>query len=287
MNLGIEVITMKFKAYAIANEIDLNIIAAQCNIPKKYTWEEPLILHGDTLAAILGHPPEMQQRVMIFSFGSIVFINSNSDDENQVLTYLKTIKPELVPKNYNLYSDDYELRENPEIETDEEGLDLIFTDEYAIVPKIETFHAELIAIVIAKSVALEKTEAQMEKILDSLENLIDRLEKAKLRISDKELAKTTAKIIRHEYNTIAYIMILDKPDITWSNSDAALFYEKMADFFELNDRYEIIKTKTDILNVIIDNFSSISHSIRGLFVEWLIVALILIEVFLMVADLFQ
>lgn len=278
---------MKFKAYAVTNEIDLNIIAAQCNIPKKYTWEEPLILHGDTLAAILGHPPETQQRIMVFSFGSIVFINTGSDDENLFFSYLKTIKSELFPKNHELYSDDYELRENPDIESSDDETGLIFTDEYAEVPHIEAFHAELIAIVIAKSVALEKTEAQMEKILDSLENIIDRLEKAKLRISDKELAKTTAKIIRHEYNTIAYIMILDKPDITWSSSDAALFYEKMADFFELNDRYEIIKTKTDILNVIIDNFSSISHSIRGLFVEWLIVALILIEVFLMVADLFR
>ena len=53
----------------------------------------------------------------------------------------------------------------------------------------------------------------MGQINDKLETMIDRLEKGKLRMN-KELARTTAKIIRHEYNTLAYIMILDKPDIT-------------------------------------------------------------------------
>jgi uncharacterized Rmd1/YagE family protein len=41
-----------------------------------------------------------------------------------------------------------------------------------------------------------------------------------------------------------------------------------------------LKQKTDILNHIIDGFSSISHSMRGLFVEWIIVILILVEIIL-------
>ena len=151
---------------------------------------------------------------------------------------------------------------------------------------MELFYPELISIVIAKSVALERIEMQLGRILDDLESKIDNLEKGKLNIGNKELARITSRIVRHEYNTIAYIMILDKPDITWVNSEAAYFYEQMSEFFELNDRYEIIKNKTEILKNIIDGFSSISHSIRGLFVEWVIVILIVIEVILMVFDLF-
>ncbi|MDQ7864834.1 hypothetical protein RCO48_38190 [Peribacillus frigoritolerans] len=41
--------------------------------------------------------------------------------------------------------------------------------------------------------ALEKTEEQLGKIHDKLEAMIDRLEKGKLRIGNKELARTTAK----------------------------------------------------------------------------------------------
>ena len=82
-------------------------------------------------------------------------------------------------------------------------------------------------------------------------------------------------------------MILDKPDITWTNSEAAAFYEGMSEFFELNDRYEVIRSKTEILRNIIEGLSSISHSIRGLFVEWVIVVLIVFEVVLMILDLFR
>ena len=133
-------------------------------------------------------------------------------------------------------------------------------------------------MIIAKSVALERIEEKLGKILDDLEFKIDSLEKGRLGIGNRELARTTSRIVRHEYNTIAYVMILDKPDITWTNSEVAAFYEGMSEFFELNDRYEVIRSKTEILRNIIEGLSSISHSIRGLFVEWVV---------LMILDLFR
>lgn len=271
---------MVFNAYAVTNEIDLNKIAIECNIPKKYTWEEPLVLHGDILRTIMQKKLSDDQKVLVFFFGGVVFINMHSSDVLKFLEYLKKFKADIDLKNWDAYSDDYELHAG--------GVDEIeLTDKYVIVPKFEMFHPELISVILAKSVALEKTEEQLGRILDKLETMIDNLEKGSLRIGNKELARTTARVARHEYNTINYIMILDKPDITWANSDAAEFYDSMSEFFELNDRFEIMKSKTDILNNIIDGFSSISHSMRGLFVEWVIVILIIIEVILMVADLFR
>ncbi len=269
-----------FKAYAISSEIDLNKIADQCHIPKKYTWEEPLILYGNVLNSILKRELKDEQKVMVFSFGSIVFINCTNSDELVFMEYLKSNKSDIDIKSYERYSDDYqlEIRENSEIE---------LTDKYVLVPKFEAFYPELISTVIAKSVALEKTEEKLGKIVDKLETMIDKLEKGKLNIGNKEIANTTSKIVRHEYNTLAYIMILDKPDITWTSIQAEEFYNRMAEFFELNDRYIILKEKTNILNSIIDGFSSITHSIRGLFVEWVIVLLILVEIVLMILDLLR
>lgn len=271
---------MVFNAYAVTNEIDLNKIAAECNIPKKYTWEEPLVLNGDILSAIIQKKLKNDQKVLIFSFGSVVFINMDSSSTLKFLEYLKKFKADIDLKNWSAYSDDYELHVGGAEEME-------LTDKYVIVPHFEMFYPELISIVLAKSVALEKTEEQLGGILDKLETMIDNLEKGSLRIGNKQLARTIARVTRHEYNTINYIMILDKPDITWVNSDAEEFYNKMAEFFELNDRFEIMKSKTNILNNIIGGFSSISHSIRGLFVEWVIVILIIIEVLLMVVDLFK
>lgn len=263
-----------FKAYALSNEIDLNKIAIHCGIPKKFTWEEPLILKGRILKSILNKAVDESQEVLVFSFGSIVFINHSINEEmDTFFHYIQTFEPDIDVKNANRYSDDYSLHVR-----ETENLEL--TDEYVVVPDYEPFYPELISTVLAKSVALEKTEEQLGKIHDKLETMIDRLEKGKLRIGNKELARTTAKIVRHEYNTLAYIMILDKPDITWTSSSAGEFYDRMMEFFELNDRYKILKSKTEILYNIMDGFSTISHSIRGLFVEWIIVSLIVFEIIL-------
>ena len=269
---------MSFKAFAISNELDLNKIASDCGIPKKYTWEEPLILADDILRKILGKNTAELQKVLVFSFGTVVFINHTHPDEiSGFIRYIQTFEPDIDLANADRYSDDYRLHIG-----ETENIEL--TDEYVVVPQFEIYYPELISIVIAKSVALEKTEEQLGRILDRLETMIDRLEKGNLRISDKELAGTMAKIVRHEYNTIAYIMILDKPDITWTNSSAGEFYESMSSFFELNDRYSILKNKTEILYNMMDGFSTISHSMRGIFVEWVIVILIVAEVVLMMVE---
>lgn len=261
-----------FKAFAVTNEIDLNKIAIYCDIPKKFTWEQPLILKGEILKSIMNMDVDDKQMVLVFSFGSVVFINLNEYDKiSFFLNFLLLFEPDINIKHADKYTDDYSLHigEDSPIE---------LTDEYVVVPEYQPFYPELISTVLAKSVALEKTEEQLGGILDKLENMIDRLEKGKLRIGNKELARTTSKIIRHEYNTLAYIMLLDKPEITWTSSIAGEFYDKMHEFFELNDRYKILKNKTEILYNIMDGFSTISHSIRGLFVEWIIVILITVEI---------
>ena len=271
---------LQFKAYAVINEIDLNKIAVKCGIPKKYTWEEPLVLQGDILHTIFRREFTEDQKVMVFSFGSIVLVNIPESDMPVLLEYIRDFERDIETKEWKKYTDDFEIRENSSV-----GLEI--SDTFAVVPQYEMFHTELVAIVLAKSVAMEKIEFLLGKILDKLETMIDRLERGQLRVGNRELARTTARVARHQYNTLNYIMILDKPDITWSNSNAALFYEKMADFFELHDRYTVLTKKTDVLNNIIGGFSSISHSIRGLFVEWVIVLLIVVEVVLMLAELLR
>ncbi|WP_261300704.1 RMD1 family protein [Paenibacillus andongensis] len=263
-----------FKAMAVTNEIDLNKIAIHCGIPKKYTWEQPLILRGSILKSILNKENDDIQQVLVFSFGSVVFVNHTRMDEiTDFLKFIQSFEPDIDLQPAERYTDDYSLHIE-EIDSME------LTDKYVVVAEYKSFYPELISTVLAKSVALEKIEEQLGKIHDSLEIMIDRLEKGKLRVSNKELARTTAKIVRHEYNTLAYIMILDKPDLTWTNSTASEFYDGMMNFFELNDRFKILKSKTDILYHILEGFSNISHSIRGLFVEWIVVILIVIEVVL-------
>ena len=194
-------LTFQFKAYSAASEIDLNKIATRCGISKKYTWEEPLVLQDTVLGDLLGSAVQNGQKVMLFSFGSVVFINLPADRYPAFFKYLAEFEP---ISDWNQYQDDYALHVSDEPPA--------LTDEFAIINEFAPFYPELIAIVLAKSVAMERLEEQLGKIFDSLESLIERLEKGNFQIGDKKLAKVTAKVARHEFDSISYIMILDKPE---------------------------------------------------------------------------
>lgn len=273
---------MKFKAYAVTNEINLNRIALDNGIPKKYTWEEPLILTHILLEKLFDGKEMKDKKAFIFSFGAFVTINFEEGEDNRLLQYLKGQEDAIDLKSWVKYSDEYEIKIDPEYDGDTE---FSFTDELLVVRSFESGFSEIVATVLAKSVALETVEDNVRSILDKIETMVERLEKGRFRLSDRKLAKTISQVLRHEYSIIAYIMILDKPDMTWESNQYSDMYDQLSEFFELNDRYEIMKAKTDILNSIIDGFATISHSMRGTFIEWLIVILIIAEVILMTLDL--
>ena len=144
---------------------------------------------------------------------------------------------------------------------------------------------ELAATALAKSAAMDKVECKVSSIEDSIEEMLDSLGENKFKLSDKKLSATTSQILKFEFTSIAYIMILDKPESVWGNSEAADFYDKLAEFFELNDRYEIFKSKIEILNNIKDGFADMNFTKRGMKLEWAIVWLIVAEVILMILEL--
>lgn len=65
---------LNFKAFAVTNEIDLNKIAVECNIRKKYTWEEPLLLQDQVLKGILGEEPGKDEKILVFLLGVLFLL---------------------------------------------------------------------------------------------------------------------------------------------------------------------------------------------------------------------
>jgi uncharacterized Rmd1/YagE family protein len=79
-------------------------------------------------------------------------------------------------------------------------------------------------------------------------------------------------------STIGQITFLDKPDLTWDNDELDELFNKASEYYELDDRYEVLKEK---LGVIFDNAQFILDMInvqKSHFLEIIIILLILIEV---------
>lgn len=268
-----------FTAYALKGEIDLNRVAAGLGILRKYRWEEPMVLYPEGLTL----PPAVRdrgKRVYLYYFGGVVFVNCGEEEIHRFSGEMTKISEDFRDFTSLGYRERYELR------VEGEGREEI-TNDYAIVDRYDQAFLDIICFVIAKSVALERIEERVETVLDEMENLIALLGRGKLGISDRNLSKLASSILNFKYTSIAHIMVLDKPEITWENPEADRLYLTLANLFELDQRYQEIKHKSETLLDITGVFTGLSHARRATRLEWTIILLIFIEIVIYLFEIFR
>lgn len=258
-----------FKSLVLSNEINLNAIASHFGINKKFKWEDPLILTDNKLSGILKVVDN--KTVYIYHYGSLVFINMEYHEIQDMVNYIKGIEETLQNNQIaNDYIDEYKL----EISEDYEYAlynDLMTANEF------RPYYQDILSIVLSKSTSLRKIETNIDKLLDDIENVMNYLDKGKFDMSDTQIAKTSAKVLRFKYNTISYLMLLDKPKSAWDNEDIEMFFNELSQLFEIDDRYKKISHKTEVLKDITEVFSTLSHEKRGTKLEIMVIILILFE----------
>lgn len=265
----------ELKAVGLTSEINLNKIAAHFGINRKYKWEESLFLNEASLKGIVLDPA--QKSILIFYFGSMVFINFEYHEILDVVSYLGRIERNLAAITTLDYVDDYSVEISPDQE-------LTITYETLISPEEKPYHQEIIATILAKSVALERIEVDIDNLLDEIEDIVTHLRQGNLDVSDQKLAKTSARILGFRLNTISSIMLLDKPEITWTSEEAESLYSRLGSLFELADRYENMRHKTEMLMDITQVFTELAHNKRGNRLEWIIIILIAFEIILSLVE---
>lgn len=259
-----------FKAVSLCNELNLNHLGKHFGFNKKFQWDEPLYLSSQQLEGIIKFPKD--KSAYIFSFGSIVFLNFAHHEIADLIEYLKKIEKDIPNTNLD-YFDDYNIEIDP-------LKDFSINYDQMTLPELKDFHAEIISVVLAKSTALDRIEVGINELLDDIEDMIHFLEEGHLNISDERLAKVSGKILSFKYNTISYVMLLDKPNITWVNEESQNLYSELEKLFELRDRYEKIRHKTETLLDITDVFTGLAHAKRGTRLEWMVIILIFTEILL-------
>lgn len=264
-------VSEELRAIVPVNEFNLDNIAKHFGINMKFKWEDTLVLEGEELKGILRETAG--KRVRIFHFGSLVFKNFSNAEITDVVNYLRGIDKNVALANPFEFVDDYRI----EVKPDEP---LAINNDYMVTAEEQDFHGEIITTVLAKSVALERIEREIDRLLDNAEEVVGFLHKGKLAVSDDQLAKLSARILEFKLNTISYIMLLDKPAITWSNDEAGALYDELSELFELSDRYTNAGHKIDTLLDITEVFGGLAHAKRGAKLEWAVILLITFEILL-------
>lgn len=260
-----------FTARAICSEFNISNICKHYNINKKIKWEEPLILNGDYLT---GFKVTNNKLVYIYHFGAIVFVNFESKEIDQFVEYIKSISGSIKSINKDIR---YDCVEDYEIVCDN-LVEYNLGFEICNIQKIEEYNLDMTALVIAKSVALETIENRVSVVFDEVETIINSFREGKININSRKSAAIIGNVLAFKHTVISYIMLLDKPDITWQNASAEKFFNDLADLFELDDRYKVLNAKIQSLLDATEIFSDFSHTKASTIMEIIVILLILIEV---------
>jgi len=262
---------IEFKALAIAPELDLNRISPHFGMGRKYTWEEPLRLDAARLRGVLRIPEGRE--LFLFSFGVIVVQDCGPAELSDLQTYLASVAPDIQKVGSAKWSDDLMVEVDPESATE-------VGNERVVVPRLEGWVSEMVATVLARSVALERVESALDGAMDRFEERISELEQGRISQNDRQLAKDAARILRIEHESLSWLGLLDRPESAWNNSHAESFYDEIARVFEIPDRYGALRRKSEVLKDIDKTFSDLAHSRRSTRLEWIIIWLIAIELVL-------
>ncbi|MGB4599700.1 MAG: RMD1 family protein [Trichlorobacter sp.] len=259
---------INFTAFALDGELDLNRLAVRLNIARKYRWEEPMRLNPVTYTPTLDGD---SLQVYLYSFGALVFVNGSDDLVARFLDGISQYADSLKDRPQLPFREEYQLEIDPLRPP-------AFSNDSAVVQQYSQACQEIICLVLAQSVALERIEERTDAVLDEVEGLIAQLKRGKLELPDRDLARLASIVLGFKYASLAQIMVLDKPDITWDNADAERFYLTLAGLFELRPRYLEIKHKSETLLDVNAVFTNLSHARRSARLEWIIILLIAFEI---------
>ncbi len=283
----------KFEALYVAKEIQLDKAAEKFLVSKPEIKNvKPQIQPAVALAPVFEGERKLidkrreflvyqidkeRQYLFVFGFGSLVFFNIEDVVKDQLKKELSKFYVNPVRKTID---ESYELVEH--------GSEYSVYSSESIVPKVTFFEIEVVARILAQSVAMENFENIVDELLDNAEKVNKELEKAgKLRIKSKEIIKfiaTDQSIVQY---IISKLSLLDNPEITWEKEELGVFYSRLSDMFELRPRFRNLQFKIDFVK---DNFEFLLDLLRHhseTRLELIVIWLFVVELVLFLIEIFQ
>jgi uncharacterized Rmd1/YagE family protein len=146
---------------------------------------------------------------------------------------------------------------------------------------------QVVAHVLAKSTVLAHYEERVAAIFDRIEHLAEQLHhEAGLRASGRDLLRQIGDVLLTQTQTVGRVEVTEKPEITWDHPDLDRLYERLSLEYELRDRDRALTRKLELISRTVQTYLDLLQNRQSLRVEWYIVLLILVEIALLVYDLF-
>ena len=249
---------VKLNAFLVSNQIDLKAIKALFDLKPLADTSSELMYGGDG-------------KFQYFSnYGVIVF---SGYPETEMTAAVKTIQPYLRDPEISWLRDEFQIRVDP-------GKENSFDFAEAVVGKVDHMVIRVAMLNLAQSVALDHYHRISEDLLTQVKGFAHQLERTgKLKISRNNMHRFLGKALNTQNDIAENIYIFDAPDLTWENELLDKLHQGLIKHFDLKVRFSEIEYTLRIIENNLTVFREIIHQRESNLLEFIIILLILVEVF--------
>jgi len=207
--------------------------------------------------------------VYLFQYGMVSFFNLKEAEIN-------TLLEELKPLSNNYFTE--KLSEEVVVKVEANTVKVEY--EQIILPSLDQDMIRLVMLNASQSVALDRyAEITEQLLIETNQHTLYLEQKGKLDISGNKLKRFIGKILNLKNKISENLYIFDSPDSTWDNEALNELNIDLKKTFDLKDRYRLIHDRIDIIKENLELFKDIMDHKESSRLEWIIIILIVIEVF--------
>ena len=254
---------MQISGYSICEEINLKVKINILENSFKFKQEEECHIF---------HDPISLKYLFIFDFGVVIFWNFKETEERLILRKMERIllnryPIEEIERDFMLFT--FELVETSKIEENTvflttQELDEKFAHSYAF----------------AQSLKLEIFETKVDNTIKDTEDIPKNLARSgEISLSQKKVYKMIGSIFMLRSSVNLLSGMLDVPDWFWDQPAWESIYIKARDYYDIEDRIEIINNRLDLIKELYDMLNDDLHNKHTANLEWIVIWLIVIELF--------
>ena len=213
-------------------------------------------------------------RIFIFQFGSAVFCDVTPDLHPRYLTRLqRALKPAApVPDSLGMTTDDIAVEVVPQ------KTNVAF--QLITVPSDDIARMHLIALMLARSSALELVENEVTQFLEHSEQLTNSLVNPRrfVGVWDRhKLLRFLGQDLATRHRIVNRFALFDMPERAWENEEYYTLYRELYAEFDLQDRLEMVEKMLNLSSQVSSLLLNIGNARQAEVLEIIIILLIAVE----------
>jgi uncharacterized Rmd1/YagE family protein len=213
--------------------------------------------------------------VVLFRFGVAVLFGLSPVEEDEVLRGLR-------PRITAPFED-----ETATIDVVAEGEEQIAPGGPIVVRDLSPPRLLVIADALAKNLALARDEREVSRVFETIEPFAVELARdGRLPAKRRQVVRTIGQALLTQHRVSGRIEVEEKPDVLWDHPQFERLYARLADEYELKERAVALARKLRIISETTSALTDLIDTGRSLRLEATIVALIVVEVVILLYELF-